>query len=77
MSTEDSATTTATDNPLGLLLFFVYNISHSGIILTSDANWLITIEKVTSTNKVKAMVSEDMFIHIPVHVPVLIIQVRV
>ena len=30
----------------------------------------------TITNKVKAMVSGDMFIHIPVHVAVLIIQVR-
>ena len=31
----------------------------------------------TITNKVKTMVSGDMFIHIPVHVAVLIIPVRV
>ena len=44
---------------------------------TSDANWLVTIEKMTITNKVKTMVPGDMFIHIPVHVAVLIIPVRV
>ena len=37
----------------------------------------ITIEKMTSTNKVKTMVSGDMFIHIPLHEAVLIIQVGV
>ena len=77
VSSEDSAATTATDNSLWLLLLFVCNVSHSGIILTSDANWIITVEKMTSTNKVKAMVSGDMFIHILVHVAVLIFQVRV
>ena len=39
------------------------------LYLTSDANWFVTIEKMTTTNKVKAMVS-------PAHVPGLIIQVR-
>ena len=37
----------------------------------------ITIEKMTSTNKVKTMVSGDMLIHIPLHEAVLIIQVGV
>ena len=40
-------------------------------MLTSDANWLITLEKMTTSNKVKAMVSGDMFI--PVNVAGLII----
>ena len=31
----------------------------------------------TTTNKVKAMVSGDIILHIPVHIAVLIIQVRV
>ena len=55
---------------MGLLLFSVWNVSHSGIIFTSDTNWFITIEKMTATNKVKTMVS-------PVHVAGLIVQVRV
>ena len=50
---------------------------HSGIILTSDANWLITTEKMTTANKVKAKASGDIIIHILVHAAVLIIQVRV
>ena len=45
--------------PLGLLLFWDYYY-YSGIILTSDDNWLITIEKMTTTNKVEAMDSGDM-----------------
>ena len=54
--------------PLGLLLFFVKNVSHSGIILTSDANWLITIETMTTTNKVEAMVSGDLFINVYMYI---------
>ena len=42
---------------------------HSGIVLTP--------EKMTTTNKVKAMASGDIIIHILVHAAVLIIQVRV
>ena len=76
MTTEDSAAATATGNPYGIIIVFC-DISHSGIILTPDANWLITIKKMTTTNKVKAMVSGDMFIHIPVYLAVLIIQVIV
>ena len=71
VTTEDSAAAIATGNPYGIVFC---DISHSGIILMPDANWL---KKMTTTNKVKAMVSGDMFIHIPVYLAVLIIQVIV
>ena len=63
MSGEDSAAVTAAGNPLWIIIVFC-DIPYSGIILTSDSNWLITIENMTTANKVKAMVSGDMFLHI-------------